>query len=135
MSDNSPQFNSKGEFLEWARKNWKANSQFCANHWAPFALRESEGGILFSLIYITDLVFMDAELAERGGGNPETAMQLASPFCCHYGEETYEKVMAEVNAPDEWLMECLMVPRPGSPERKCKGVLHDPCREAREANG
>ena len=76
---NSPNFDSKDEFLEWARKNWPPDSQFCANHWAPFALQELTGGVLFSLMYITDLVFMDIDLAKRAGGDPGVAMKLAAP--------------------------------------------------------
>lgn len=129
--DDAPHFDTKEEFLDWAKKNWPPDPQFCAEHWAPFALRQIEGGAIFSVIYITDLVFMDNELAKRAGGSPSLAMKLAAPYCCHYGQETYEKVLAEVQAPEEWSYDCQMVPRPGGPERRCRGVLHDVCREKR----
>lgn len=132
MTDEQPQFTTKEEYVAWARKHGRADPQFCAEHWAPFALREIDGGALFSVIYLTDLVLMDEVLAKRAGGDPNLAMHLAAPFCCHYGEEVYAKVIEEVTAPDEWLYECQMVPRPGGPSRRCRGVLHDECREARE---
>lgn len=133
MSDNSPQFETEEEFLKWAKINWPPDPQFCAKHWARFATREQSHGALFSLMYITDLVFMDEELSKRAGGDPNTAMKLAAPFCCHYGDEVYEKVLEEINAPEEWYMDCLM--KYGSPNRRCKGVLHEKCRQARESAG
>jgi hypothetical protein len=135
MSEDAPTFGTKEEFLAWAKKNWKPDSQFCAEHWSPFAMRELDSGVLFSIIYLTDFVFMDEELAKRASGSPELAMKLAAPYCCHYGEETYRKVLEEISAPEEWLFDCQKVPRPGSKERKCRGVLHDECREARIARG
>lgn len=131
MPDEAPKFDTKEEFLAWAKKNWPPDSQFCAEHWAPFALREVMGGALFSIVYLTDIVFFDVELAKRSGGDPNTGMKLAAPFCCHYGDEVYKRVMAEVQAPGEWYMDCLRVPRPGGPNRRCHGVLHDECRDAR----
>lgn len=135
MSDDEPKFSSKEEFLAWAKVNWPPDGQFCAEHWATFALRERQGGVMFSLMYLTDILFFDLEMAERSGGDPATAMKLAAPYCCHYGEEVYQKVLAEIDAPEEWLFDCQMTPRPGGPNRKCRGVLHDICREARLARG
>lgn len=135
MTDEAPTFKDKAEFLAWAKKNWPPDGQFCANHWATFALRERDRGLLMSVMYITDMVFMDTELAQRAGGDPQLALRLAAPFCCHYGEEVYEKMLAELDAPEEWLYDCQLDPRPGNKERKCRGVLHDKCREAREARG
>lgn len=134
MTD-APQFDTKEEFLEWAKKNWPPDPQFCAEHWATFALRERTGGALMSVMYITDMVLLDSDLAERANGDPGLAMKLASPYCCHYGEELYQKMLEEIDAPDEWLYECQLNPKPGGPNRKCRGVLHEKCRQAREARG
>ena len=132
MTDEVPEFGTREEFLAWARKNWPPDPQFCAEHWATFALRERTGGMLLSIMYLTDVVFFDDELARRAGGDPATAMKLASPYCCHYGEEVYERMLAEIDAPEEWLYDCQLDPRPGGPDRKCRGVFHEACRIARE---
>lgn len=131
MTDEAPRFNTVEEFYEYAKKNWPPDSQFCVRHWAPFAMRERSGGLVMSVMYITDFVVQDTELAKRAGGDPNVALKLAAPYCCHYGEEVYERMLAELDAPDEWLAPCLM--KYGNANRRCRGVLHDKCREAREA--